>query len=340
MKKLIQVIGFVLLASSASAQISVPTQASGGGSGTTTLTAGTTATSGCTDGGFLYSLTNLLRCGANAINDGNTITFGNGISGTSVAVVINNASSTGNILNLQSAGSNLITFDDPGTMNFVNTSGCSNPSMSLADADTGVTSTLAGYVVLCSNGDQVSYTEPTTLRTVYKGAISPESSGAVDVGTSAIPWRNGFYSSYIVQAGILGELYETSGATAITITTAGTYYPWASTTAGLSSNMTVSAATDDITATIAGKYRVGVACSVTATANAVLSLRVFLEGVGQTKCTADRKISSGGDVGAADISCLLQMAANDSLTLQFTSDGNGDTVTPTDCNMNASYIGN
>lgn len=84
------------------------------GSGSTTITAGTTATSGCTDGGFLYSLTSLVQCGANAINTGSTVTIGGGISGTNKALIVNNATSTGNILELQDNGSAVFTVADGG----------------------------------------------------------------------------------------------------------------------------------------------------------------------------------------------------------------------------------
>lgn len=93
MKKIACLLAF--LPAFASAQISRPSVAPSTGGGTSTLTAGTTATSGCTDGGFLYSLTSLLRCGANAINDGSTVTIGGGISGSVTALVVNNGTSTG-----------------------------------------------------------------------------------------------------------------------------------------------------------------------------------------------------------------------------------------------------
>lgn len=56
----------------------------GATSGGSTITAGTTATSGCTDGGFLYSLTSLIRCGSLMVTDGaNVITAS--IAGSSAA---------------------------------------------------------------------------------------------------------------------------------------------------------------------------------------------------------------------------------------------------------------
>jgi len=136
-----------------------------------------------------------------------------------------------------------------------------------------------------------------------------------------------------------GELYETVGATTITVVSLGTYYPWVNTTAGISSGMTVSTATDDITVAVAGDYRVTVGCSFSATANAVIKMAIHEEGTIQPNCIASRKVSTGGDVGRGALSCLLTSAVNDSYTLEFTSTGNGDTVTPTECHMNAQKVG-
>lgn len=62
---------FCLFAGIASAQSTIRP---GGGGGSSTITAGTTATSGCTDGAFLYSLTSLIRCGTALTTNGTTIT--------------------------------------------------------------------------------------------------------------------------------------------------------------------------------------------------------------------------------------------------------------------------
>lgn len=58
--------------------------------GATTLTAATTATSGCTDGAFLYSLSSLLNCGAVLTTDGNTVTVNNGAAAASIFVAKDN----------------------------------------------------------------------------------------------------------------------------------------------------------------------------------------------------------------------------------------------------------
>lgn len=78
---------------------------SGGGSGTVTLTAGTTATSGCTDGAFLYSLSNLIQCGALVTTNGST-SFGVGTVTTASRAkstfldTISGSSTTSNFLNI------------------------------------------------------------------------------------------------------------------------------------------------------------------------------------------------------------------------------------------------
>ena len=106
-------IALCLLASVSVAQV-VVTPAGGGGS--STITAGTTATSGCTDGGFLYSLTSLVQCGANAINDGSTITFGGGVTSTGDTVIITNNTSTRNIFKLQDNVTAVLTVADGGNI--------------------------------------------------------------------------------------------------------------------------------------------------------------------------------------------------------------------------------
>lgn len=137
-----------------------------------------------------------------------------------------------------------------------------------------------------------------------------------------------------------GEIYETGGSTAITITTAGTYYQWATTSVGVASaDVTVSAATDDITISQPGTYRITAGCSFAATANALVKFAIHEEGTIQNNCIASRKVSAGGDVGRGAISCLIASVANDSYTLQFTSNTNGHTVTPSECNLNVQRVG-
>lgn len=84
----------------------------GGGGGSSTITAGTTATSGCTDGGFLYSLTSLIRCGSLMVTDGTNVITAS-IAGSSAAngsITINgttSATKTTSYINLQDTGGNV-----------------------------------------------------------------------------------------------------------------------------------------------------------------------------------------------------------------------------------------
>lgn len=84
----------------------------GGGGGSSTITAGTTATSGCTDGGFLYSLTSLIRCGAVLTTDGTNVITAS-LAGSSAAngdITINgttSATKTTSYVNLQDTGGNV-----------------------------------------------------------------------------------------------------------------------------------------------------------------------------------------------------------------------------------------
>lgn len=75
-KRLLAVLMF--LAVPASAQITLPTTAPGSGSASSTITNGTTATSGCVAGGVLRSISNLVECGAG-------FTYSTGVAGLGTA---------------------------------------------------------------------------------------------------------------------------------------------------------------------------------------------------------------------------------------------------------------
>lgn len=62
----------------------------GSGGGSSTITSGTTATSGCVAGGVLRSISNLVECGAGITWSGGTFTLNNGVSAVSPLVVQDN----------------------------------------------------------------------------------------------------------------------------------------------------------------------------------------------------------------------------------------------------------
>lgn len=114
----------------------------GSGSGTSTLTAATTATSGCTDGGFLYSLTSLLRCGAVMTTDGNTVTIDNQASGA-------------NILVLKANGSAVITVGGTGSVTL-------GTNVSITNANLGGFRPSATPTLSADNGNQLTLGNGTT----------------------------------------------------------------------------------------------------------------------------------------------------------------------------------
>lgn len=65
---------------------------------TVTITAGTTATSLCTDGGLIYSLSSVAQCGAHLTTTaaGATIIGSSGVTGTTVPFTVDSGGSTGN----------------------------------------------------------------------------------------------------------------------------------------------------------------------------------------------------------------------------------------------------
>lgn len=95
MKRLIQGFGLALIGLFIGAFFDLPVLAQvvvnpGGGGGSSTVTAGTTATSGCTDTAFLRSASGVIQCGANALNDGSTVTFDNGAAAASIFIAKDN----------------------------------------------------------------------------------------------------------------------------------------------------------------------------------------------------------------------------------------------------------
>lgn len=132
-----------------------------------------------------------------------------------------------------------------------------------------------------------------------------------------------------------GELYEDNGSTAITVTTAGTYYQWTTTTVGTQLLNTGSTTNDNITIDTGGDgaYKIDVSTSFTATANSIISWAVFKNGTRLTNVTAQRKVSAAGDVGSVSISGIVSLAATDTIDLRVTSNSNGDTVTPVYTNL-------
>lgn len=207
MKRLM--VGLLLaLGSLAGAQTTVP--GGGGGSSSSTITAGTSATSGCTDGGFLYSLSSLIQCGANALNDGSVITLG-GVAGSGENVVITNGTSTRNILVLRDNVTPVWTVADGGittkTQPLRGEDGAvGTPVYSFtSDIDTGLWWRTPGAIEIASNG-------------VHTASFN--NSGGLTMGSARqIGWSNIAAASNAPDSGFArqaaGVVACTNGSTAI-----------------------------------------------------------------------------------------------------------------------------
>jgi hypothetical protein len=131
-----------------------------------------------------------------------------------------------------------------------------------------------------------------------------------------------------------GYLYEDNetGST-ITCTYADTYYGWVTATEGeVSGSGTVTSDTSDGTAdhlTIgasgAGKYVVNACATYSGPSAAEISGTVHVNGVG-TALEFMTKMAGLGDKVSGSSCGILDLSANDEVSLRFASDGNGDAV--------------
>ena len=147
-------------------------------------------------------------------------------------------------------------------------------------------------------------------------------------------------NSYTTSGPSYGNLYEDGGSTNITITTAGTYYQWATSTAGSSFNTTLSTSSDNITidAGGAGIYLATVNVSASCVgSSAEAKVAIFVNGSRQVNVTNYARIEN---LGAEPLSAcgIITLAVGDVVDIRFTSGTNGDVVIPTNVNFTLNRI--
>ncbi len=104
-------------------------------------------------------------------------------------------------------------------------------------------------------------------------------------------------------------------------------------TDGLENNMTVDSTTgNDITADIAGTYVVMISASFSGSASKTFQIEIYKNG-SATGFAADRKLGSGGDVGAITIHGLLALSATDTVELYHSTSDGGSVFTVTEAQM-------
>jgi len=100
-------------------------------------------------------------------------------------------------------------------------------------------------------------------------------------------------------------------------------------TDGLSSNMTASASTGRITATVAGVYEVDMSISFSATANKIYEIELYHDDISasptptKTGFELQRKMGTNGDVGCSSITGLVELEVGDSVMAYMKSADGG-----------------
>ena len=182
----------------------------------------------------------------------------------------------------------------------------------------------------------------------FSGALMPNNAAGtsgqvlVSAGTGAAPtWG----TSPAGGPPSFGELYEDNDPTgsSITITTAGTYYQWVTTTVGESAGsglVVASATTDDLTvgASGAGKYLVVWSATISANTNATVHGAAHVGGSISSKSKSGVHGGNAGDRTHLGGSCIATLAASDAVDLRFTSDTNGDVVVVYHANLSIHRI--
>ncbi len=158
-------------------------------------------------------------------------------------------------------------------------------------------------------------------------------------GNGALSWTTpaggGYTASY-------GELYEDNDTgSGITITTAGTYYQWVTTTVGETSGagyVVGSAATDNLTIGVngGGKYLMNYSVSFENTNNRTTIFTIAINGT--TQAASKSESISDGDAENFSGTGIYTLANGDTVDLRATSNNNGDVVTIYRANLSITRI--
>ncbi len=134
--------------------------------------------------------------------------------------------------------------------------------------------------------------------------------------------------TYHRMATAYAELFEDNpSGTTITITDASTYYPWVSTTAGLSRNATLSTANDNITVAEDEVFLVTAQVSFAGSNSTIYTWAVHHNDSAVTGMKVQRTIGTGTDIGSTSISGILFLADGDTVNLEVLANGASKTAT-------------
>jgi hypothetical protein len=152
-----------------------------GSASTQTLWVNNTSNSTTAAGGIAFGSsrdTNLYRSAANTLTTDGSLTVGNALTGSAVALTVNNSTSTGNILNLQDNGTNVMTVADGGAVTFQNTANSTTALRVLNQAGDSV------FNVNTTNGRVgIGTAAPTGVLSIYRASSGTDNPIYVNAGT-------------------------------------------------------------------------------------------------------------------------------------------------------------
>lgn len=171
-----------------------------------------------------------------------------------------------------------------------------------------------------------------TLLAGIAGAVVNAQTRAGTTGPSVLPWSTP-----------TGTMSEDHTGTNLVITTAGTYYPWISATAGPMVKGMVAdvadAAGDHLIVPVAGTYLVFISGSYTAGNDDETRCRVALDGIGDAIVIWERSMGAAARIGDANASGLIVAHDGGELRLECTSNTNGDTLVLHNIQLTAMRVG-
>lgn len=197
---------------------------------------------------------------------------------------------------------------------------------------------LDGTVIWIENisGDSMTIANESGLSSVAGNRIRTTTGYGVTFGGSGI--ANLIYDSNASRwvlinpsssGPVLGEIYAYNNtAFSNYVTTAGVYYQvtniW---NAGIGNGVTVSAANSRLTTQSDGYYKLGFDISFSGSSSATFTFVVHTNGVAASNIEVERKLGTGGDIGAAGRQGFCYLPTNAVVTLWLTSDGSAKEAT-------------
>ena len=214
-------------------------------------------------------------------------------------------------------------------------------SFAMDTAQYGMTYDSAGYIGVVAGIKGTAANSATAVALDFKSVAyttvgSKIATFSNNTSAKASIDKDGIISGYPV----VGGLYAYELASALTLTTSGTYVKFASTTAGTCQGLVCSTTTDDVSlpneARFAGIYLVTATTNINSTeATAqVIEMKIFKEGVGQDNCATSITLTSATGYRAMSVTCFINAIAEDSIDLRYNNrTSSGKTITVDNMNL-------